>query len=502
MDHQDTRKLGIKAKWMLFGLGLLIAVSLVGTLISPSFATAINIRDIRNRVTHILLIALGMGLTFAAGSIDLSQYGIATLCCYAWIIMLQKGVPDVPALLLVLLIGTLFGTVNGLVAFFARKNTRLITGITSILLGFGVRTITGHIYAGNGQDIEYFDIGILFEVWRFDRSIPVILIVCLLFYVLICFTFSSKWAFSSLFLTHDSIIDGNSKDSLRFIAGILSGACAALACIFYSTSSLMIRPQSFNPFISLISFIHIPLGDWYSMPKLLQSIFLLPVFPISEGIIAVAIAGVLLPNITKRKSEVSYGFISILLGAIIAACNSNLLVESLVEHQQQNIEKAIVLIVFIIINAILYFKFNTSKRKTTAHMGIMKKEGNTIIMEGRKSKTTAIILSILLGGLGIDRFYLGYTGLGVLKLLTVGGFGIWALIDLIMICTGSLKPADGSPYREDTSVSQPSPVIVSQPSSAETDALDAITKLNELYKQGILTQDEFEEKKKNLLSKL
>lgn len=55
-------------------------------------------------------------------------------------------------------------------------------------------------------------------------------------------------------------------------------------------------------------------------------------------------------------------------------------------------------------------------------------------------------LSVLLGSLGVDRFYLGYTGLGVVKLITCGGCGIWTLIDLIMICTGSLKPADGSDY--------------------------------------------------------
>lgn len=61
-----------------------------------------------------------------------------------------------------------------------------------------------------------------------------------------------------------------------------------------------------------------------------------------------------------------------------------------------------------------------------------------------KSKTTALILSILLGELGVDRFYLGYTGLGILKLITAGGFGIWWLIDLILIATGKMTAKDGS----------------------------------------------------------
>ena len=60
-----------------------------------------------------------------------------------------------------------------------------------------------------------------------------------------------------------------------------------------------------------------------------------------------------------------------------------------------------------------------------------------------KNKTVAILLSLFLGGLGIDRFYLGYTGLGILKLLTLGGLGVWALIDFIRIIVGNLKPKDG-----------------------------------------------------------
>ncbi|MEA5060440.1 hypothetical protein SDC9_186328 [bioreactor metagenome] len=61
-----------------------------------------------------------------------------------------------------------------------------------------------------------------------------------------------------------------------------------------------------------------------------------------------------------------------------------------------------------------------------------------------KSKTTALILSILLGEIGVDRFYLGYVGLGILKLITVGGFGIWWLIDIIMIATGKMTDKAGN----------------------------------------------------------
>lgn len=64
---------------------------------------------------------------------------------------------------------------------------------------------------------------------------------------------------------------------------------------------------------------------------------------------------------------------------------------------------------------------------------------------GGKSQLVALLLCIFVGTLGIHRFYLGYIGIGIIQLLTLGGCGIWTLIDLIMIITGDLKPK-GSEY--------------------------------------------------------
>ncbi|MBO9563333.1 MAG: TM2 domain-containing protein [Niastella sp.] len=61
---------------------------------------------------------------------------------------------------------------------------------------------------------------------------------------------------------------------------------------------------------------------------------------------------------------------------------------------------------------------------------------------GNKSQLVALLLCFFLGGLGIHRFYLGYTWQGIVQLLTLGGCGIWALIDFIRICTGDLQPKD------------------------------------------------------------
>jgi len=55
----------------------------------------------------------------------------------------------------------------------------------------------------------------------------------------------------------------------------------------------------------------------------------------------------------------------------------------------------------------------------------------------------AFFLSFLWGAFGVDRFYLGKYGTGILKLITLGGFGFWVLIDLILIMSGSMRDKQG-----------------------------------------------------------
>jgi TM2 domain-containing membrane protein YozV len=61
---------------------------------------------------------------------------------------------------------------------------------------------------------------------------------------------------------------------------------------------------------------------------------------------------------------------------------------------------------------------------------------------------TLLLLSIFLGGFGIDRFYVGKIGTGILKLITGGGCGIWWVIDIILIVAGNFTDSEGNVIKQ------------------------------------------------------
>lgn len=71
--------------------------------------------------------------------------------------------------------------------------------------------------------------------------------------------------------------------------------------------------------------------------------------------------------------------------------------------------------------------------------------GMVLSVDGHHDWLVALLLSIFVGTLGVDRFYLGKVGTGILKLITAGGLGVWWIIDIILIATGSMRDAQGRP---------------------------------------------------------
>ena len=57
----------------------------------------------------------------------------------------------------------------------------------------------------------------------------------------------------------------------------------------------------------------------------------------------------------------------------------------------------------------------------------------------KRNYIVGLVLSIFLGWIGVDRFYVNHVGLGLLKLFTLGGYGIWWIIDVIMFATKNIS---------------------------------------------------------------
>ena len=101
-------------------------------------------------------------------------------------------------------------------------------------------------------------------------------------------------------------------------------------------------------------------------------------------------------------------------------------------------------------------KLTTEELKTWARAG--KIAGDSIVVDANGEQwnakqipgvfsnrdwLVALVLSVIVGTLGVDRFYLGKIGTGILKLITFGALGVWTIIDIILIAIKKLDDKEG-----------------------------------------------------------
>ena len=108
-----------------------------------------------------------------------------------------------------------------------------------------------------------------------------------------------------------------------------------------------------------------------------------------------------------------------------------------------------------------------------------------------KDFVITLLICVFLGGLGVHRFFVDKMGTGALMLVTFGGLGIWWIIDIILIVTGSFEDSEGR-------------VIAYQPAGTANrepakDIPAEIRKFAELKKDGLISEEEFDKKKEELL---
>lgn len=127
----------------------------------------------------------------------------------------------------------------------------------------------------------------------------------------------------------------------------------------------------------------------------------------------------------------------------------------------------------------------------------------------QKDWLVTLLLAIFVGALGVHRFYTKKIGTGILWLLTGGCLWVGWLVDVIMIATSTFKDGDGLLILSDSKKREigisTTPVAV-QAAPAKVDQsqgyLDQLAQLAQLKESGVITAEEFEQKKAQLLNKI
>jgi len=151
----------------------------------------------------------------------------------------------------------------------------------------------------------------------------------------------------------------------------------------------------------------------------------------------------------------------------------------------------LIIIIIVIGVAVIFQKIGQSRRQAELDDSISEKDW-----------LPTFLICVFLGGLGIHRFFVGKIVTGLLMLITLGGIGVWYLIDVIVVAMGSFTDKSGAliKYQRDRVVVRELDVSAQSPTTP--DIPSQLEKLAELKTNGIITEEEYEQKRKDLLDRM
>ena len=272
---QPRRAVPVKLIWMLISAAIFLSCffSLVGAMGSRFNGRALGQGFLYS--VAVLMLSLGAGLCMARGCINLSLPGTMSLSALVFASAFSGGMAFFPAMLLALLVGAVFGALNGIFTIQRRRNVQLVTALSSLPVGL----IASHFASQVSTEGNAWRISL--EIARGTDTVFAIIWIALA--IGLCFV--GAIGGGRLFRTfgEDTVKDGGGN---RFLWSVVAGVLAAMAGIF---QIVRMRAYSMNP-----------AGDMsYTV-----SIFLVLIT-----------AGILIPNMRGSYSEALFGFLAVVFAA-------------------------------------------------------------------------------------------------------------------------------------------------------------------------------------------
>ena len=518
MNEKRSGLTGIRVWWLAFTGGLFVLALITGVLFNPGYMfRSASLRNIFTNCGPTMLVCAAMAIPFSRGHVDFSALGVGCLSSVLiGVFSSSLGTPDALSVLLAVVISACLGLVNGLIAMTVRRKNPLFMAVVTAALGYLYRQIAYAIT--NGMPIP--TTGLRMPTTGVTMFLlPAVVLVGV--FALFAFT-KGKRDFNGVYEKEE---DRNRSTIASFLlSGVLAGLAAVLMII--RVRAAMSTAFSIN----------------------------------SSYILVLAAAGVAIPNVKKSKGGAFVGYITLILAALAVSVLQMALTIANVNPYAQYIVYAVPAVVFVILNAVLGSKAAKIEyvpaEKTAAPVSggnVCGNAANAYAATG-KNKVCAALLAIFLGQIGVHRYYLGYKKQGgwmtagfvcavagfviegpaiyensigliilALVLLLCGlAVAIIALVDFIRILTNKLYPVYSAPAADarPSYISEPAPAAdeakpapavnltkkpeaepapAHMPTSAQLAALEELTTL---YQEGVITEELYNRRKRDIMSRL